>query len=76
MLDTRIPVPARIAVALAVAALTASGIMTIASAASAAPKPVSFTVTPKVKTQYELVFAGDSTHKGSASDVVTLRPVR
>jgi hypothetical protein len=37
---------------------------------------VSFTVSPKVKTQYELVFAGDSTFKASDSNVITLRPVK
>jgi hypothetical protein len=37
---------------------------------------ISFTVTPKVKTQFELVFAGDSTHRGSHSNVVTLRPIK
>ena len=37
---------------------------------------VSFTVSPKVKTQYQLVFAGDSTYKASESNVVTLRPVK
>jgi hypothetical protein len=37
---------------------------------------ISFTVTPKVKTQYQLVFAGDSTHKASESNVVTLRAVK
>jgi hypothetical protein len=37
---------------------------------------ISFTVSPKVKTQYQLVFAGDATYKASESNVVTLRPVK
>jgi hypothetical protein len=37
---------------------------------------ISFTVTPKAKTQYELVFAGDPTHRGSHSNVITVRPVK
>ena len=37
---------------------------------------VSFTVSPKVKTQYELVFAGDSTFKASDSNVITLLRVK
>jgi ABC-type glycerol-3-phosphate transport system substrate-binding protein len=37
---------------------------------------VSFTVSPKVKTQYELVFAGDSTYKASDSNVITLLRVK
>jgi hypothetical protein len=158
MQATRVPVSVRAAVALAVAALTVSGVLAFASAVNAAPKPnphptvsptphpshtpkakpdptmlsisgkviahgkhhgdvvsgvltsdgmglasqtvtledrtgvkprwtvvatgttatggtVSFTVTPKVKTQYELVFAGDSTYQDSQSNVITLRPV-
>ena len=158
MHDTRIPGPARIAVALAVAALAVAGTLATAAAVNAVPQPnphptgspspkpshtpkatldptklsisnkviahgkhhgdvvsgvltsddagvasekitlearsgvkqrwvvvttgttatggtVSFTVTPKVKTQYELVFAGDSTYKASDSNVITLRPI-
>ena len=37
---------------------------------------ISFTVSPKVKTQFELVFAGDPTYRGSHSNVITVRPVR
>ena len=37
---------------------------------------VGFTVSPKVKTQYELVFAGDSTFKASESNVITLLRVK
>ncbi len=48
----------------------------VATGTTAAGGTVSFTVSPKVKTQYQLVFAGDSTHKASDSNVITLRPVR
>jgi len=48
----------------------------VATGTTATGGTVSFTVTPKVKTQYELVFAGDSTYKASDSDVITLRPVK
>jgi hypothetical protein len=37
---------------------------------------ISFTVTPKVKTQFELVFAGDPTYRASHSNVITARPVK
>ena len=48
----------------------------VATGTTATGGTVSFTVTPKVRTQYELVFAGDSTYRGSQSNVITLRPVR
>jgi len=48
----------------------------VATGTTATGGTVSFTVTPKVKTQYELVFTGDATHKASDSNVITLRPVR
>jgi len=48
----------------------------VATGTTATGGTVSFTVTPKVKTQYELVFAGDSTYQGSQSNVITLRPVK
>jgi hypothetical protein len=37
---------------------------------------VTFAVTPRVKTQYKLVFAGAPPLKASASNVVTVRPVK
>ena len=38
---------------------------------------ISFTlVAPKVKTQFKLIFAGDSTYRASHSNVITLLPVR
>jgi hypothetical protein len=48
----------------------------VATGTTATGGTVSFTVTGKVKTQFELVFAGDATHKGSHSNVITLRPVK
>jgi hypothetical protein len=37
---------------------------------------ITFDVTPTVKTQFKYVFAGDSTHRASQSNVVTLSPVK
>ena len=37
---------------------------------------VTFTVAPTVKTQYKLVFAGDSTYHKSHSNVITLKVVK
>ena len=37
---------------------------------------VTFTVAPKVKTQFKLVFAGDATYRESHSNVITLRPAK
>jgi hypothetical protein len=37
---------------------------------------VTFTVAPTAKTQYKLVFAGDSTHRKSHSNVITLKAVK
>ncbi|HKD90129.1 MAG TPA: hypothetical protein VKB62_16485 [Streptosporangiaceae bacterium] len=37
---------------------------------------VSFTVAPTTRTQYKLVFAGDSTYRKSHSDVITLKTVK
>lgn len=48
----------------------------VATGTTATGGTVAFTVTPKVKTQYELVFAGDSTYQGSQSNVITARPVK
>jgi hypothetical protein len=137
----RATLPNRAAVAVAVAALTAGGIIAAANGVSAAPKPkphatrlsisnkvvahgkhhgdtvtgvlrsdgtgvasqtvalqarsgkarrwkvvatgptgtsgaITFTVTPKVKTQFEYVFAGDSRYRASHSNVITLSPVK
>ena len=138
----RVPLPTRVAVAVAATALTAGGIIAAATAVSAAPHPkpdatrlsisnkviahgrhhadavtgvlssdgtgvahetvalearmgvkprwrvvdagttgtngaITFTlVTPKVKTQFKLVFAGDSTYRASHSNVITLRPAK
>ena len=46
------------------------------SATTAANGAVTFTVAPAAKTQYKLVFAGDATHRKSASNVITLKAVR
>lgn len=46
------------------------------SATTAANGAVTFTVAPAAKTQYKLVFAGDTTHRKSASNVITLKAVR
>jgi hypothetical protein len=138
----RVPLPTRVAVAVAATALTAGGIIAAATAVNAAPHPkpdatrlsisnkviaharhhvdaltgvlssdgtgvahetvalearmgvaprwkvvdtgttgangaITFTlVTPKTKTQFKLVFAGDSTYRASHSNVITLSPVR
>ena len=37
---------------------------------------VTFTVAPAVRTQYKLVFAGDSTYRKSHSNVITLKAVK
>ena len=37
---------------------------------------ITFDVTPKTKTQFKYVFAGDSTHRASHSNVITLKPVK
>lgn len=38
---------------------------------------ITFTlVTPTVKTQFKLVFAGDSTYRASHSNVITVKPVK
>jgi hypothetical protein len=37
---------------------------------------VSFTVAPTAKTQYKLVFGGDSTYRKSHSNVITLKAVK
>lgn len=37
---------------------------------------VTFTVAPTVKSQFKLVFAGDSSYRKSHSNVVTLKPVK
>jgi hypothetical protein len=50
---------------------TSDGTATTSSTGS-----VSFTVAPTVKTQFKLVFAGDSTYRKSASNVITLKAVK
>lgn len=45
----------------------------VASAVTGSAGTVTFTVAPKVKTQYQLVFAGDTHFKASESNVVTLK---
>jgi len=37
---------------------------------------ITFDVTPKAKTQFKYVFAGDSTYRASHSNVITLSPVK
>jgi hypothetical protein len=37
---------------------------------------VTFSVAPTVKSQFKLVFAGDSTYRKSHSNVITLKPVK
>jgi hypothetical protein len=46
------------------------------TATTGADGSVSFTVAPTVRTQYKLVFAGDSTHRKSHSNVITVKVVR
>jgi hypothetical protein len=48
----------------------------VASGTTAAAGSVTFTVTPTAKTQFKLVFAGDSTYRKSQSNVVTLKVVK
>jgi hypothetical protein len=137
----RVPLPTRVAAAVAAMALTAGGIMAAATVASAAPKPkldatslsisnkviahgrhhadavtgvlrsgdagvakqtvaleaklgvkarwkvvatgptgtggrITFDVTPKVKTQFKYVFAGEGAYRASHSNVITLSPVK
>jgi hypothetical protein len=45
------------------------------TATTAANGSVTFTVAPAAKTQYKLVFAGDATHRKSASNVIALKAV-
>jgi hypothetical protein len=48
----------------------------VATGATGTGGAITFTVTPKVKTQFKYVFAGDATYRASHSNVVTLSPVR
>jgi hypothetical protein len=48
----------------------------VASGATGTGGTITFDVTPKVKTQFKYVFAGDSTYRASQSNVITLRPVK
>jgi hypothetical protein len=42
------------------------------SATTSASGSVTFTIAPSAKTQYELYFAGDSAHRASHSNVITI----
>jgi hypothetical protein len=46
------------------------------TATTAANGSVTFTVAPAAKTQFKLVFAGDASHRKSASNVITLKAIR
>ena len=48
----------------------------VSSATTDANGKVSFTVTPTVRTECKLVYAGDATHRKSHSAVVVLRPAK
>jgi hypothetical protein len=48
----------------------------IGSATTGSGGSVTFTVAPTVKSQFKLVFAGDSSYRKSHSNVVTLKPVK
>ena len=48
----------------------------VGTAATGTDGSVSFTVAPTVKTQYKLVFAGDSTYRKSHSNTITLKAVK
>jgi hypothetical protein len=81
----RVPVRAVAAVAV-VAVLAAGGILAAATVVSAAPQPkpdpANLSISNKViahgkhQTQFEPVFAGDPTYRGSHRNVITVRPVK
>ncbi|SRR5258707_11040302 len=48
----------------------------VATGTTGADGSVTFTVAPTVKTQFKLVFAGDSTFRKSHSNVITLKAVK
>jgi hypothetical protein len=48
----------------------------VGTATTGSDGSVQFTVAPAVRTQYKLVFAGDSTHRKSHSNVITLKAVK
>ena len=48
----------------------------VATGATGTGGAITFTVTPKVKTQFKYVFAGDATYRASHSNVITLSPVK
>jgi hypothetical protein len=48
----------------------------IGSGTTGSDGSVTFTVAPTVKSQFKLVFAGDSSYRKSHSNVVTLKPVK
>ena len=48
----------------------------VATGATGTGGTITFDVTPKTKTQFKYVFAGDAQYKASHSNVVTLRPAK
>lgn len=48
----------------------------VATGATGTGGAITFDVTPKAKTQFKYVFAGDSTYRASHSNVITLSPVK
>jgi hypothetical protein len=48
----------------------------VATGTTGADGSVTFTVAPAVKTQFKMVFAGDSTFRKSHSNVITLKAVK
>jgi hypothetical protein len=48
----------------------------VTTSATGATGSVSFTVTPTARTQFKLVFAGDSTYRKSHSSVITLKALK
>lgn len=48
----------------------------VATGTTGADGSVTFTVAPTVKTQFKMVFAGDSTFRKSHSNVITLKAVK
>jgi hypothetical protein len=48
----------------------------VGTGATGSDGSVSFTVSATVKSQFKLVFAGDSTYRKSHSNVVTVKPVK
>ena len=48
----------------------------VATGATGSDGSVTFTVAPTARTQYKMVFAGDSTYRKSHSNVITLKAVK